>query len=578
MKPTEHVAPGENWFCYWRTSASLWEAKLGALQVVGAPIVIPLYWGLHSETGESFDFGETRPEADLARLHRSLQKIGADSIWLLPLTPAPFMPNGGLPAGLARHPAHDVNGMTQAFLDGDGTIHKLHSFYDPRVYQAYRKWCWQLGQVLTQRSVAVPMKGLRSYWVGASSAHSYLEDHSATFRAGFVRYLKQQNLPVRTNDEGVELPQLKRDEERTHVARYRKLIADLYGQTAAESLGGHWIGEQSVAFVGGAPQDIFARSSELWPHQVELMQDLWTAMDWNLLPSSALLAPANKTGVLAKFLKEHLSAAYLRQAFQQSMAEDTLVGHFTPLVFLEILWEDERALEAPEYLAELGLLPHLNREFRACWRWKGRFEINSESEEGSARLKVCFAAQLDRTRFQDMLRAFLNGQRIILDVAGLAPELAKKLQLFLTENALPIQEINFLTPVKLVRLGEGLLLLFDGRTLTQHPAPKKLAFWEHVTRYLNLRHLVVKTDDELFYCWKTRLSSAHELNYDEVRRISFYNPLPRSVRCHLSSSKQFAFLKVVDALKGQAKSTPMGIDVELQPQGSLSLDFGHFEG
>lgn len=579
IKETENVFPGENWFCYWRTSAALWESKLTSLNAHGTPIFIPIYWGFHTDNAETFDFGEQKPEADLGRLHKAIQKAGCDAIWLMPLTPVPFMPNGGLPSFIARHPSHDINGMTQAFLDTDGSINKIHSYYDPRVYQAFRKWAWQLGQTLTQKSVAAPIKGLRAYWVDQLAAHSYLEDHSPTFQAGLTRYLKQQKLAVRMNDDGIEVPHLAPAEEKIHTARYRKLIADLYSQTASESLAGHWIGEQDYAFLGGAPQDIFPRSSEVWNHQTELMQDLWTQLEWNLLPSSVLLPTRSKKGVISKFLKDHLTPSYLRQALQYQVAEEEEVGNFSPLVFFDFFWDDDLAQDAPNRLNDIGLLPHVDKEFHGCWRWRGRFNYERETDEGHIeRLKFFFGSQMDRTRFQQVLRLFLNGQRIILDRAGLEPVLEKKLQIFITENELKTQDIHFLTQITLIRLGDGMLMIYDSRALAEHPIAKKISFWEHVTKYLNLKHLMLKGENTSFYTWKTRTTGSYELNYNEVRRLSIYNPTPHRIRCQVPGSKLFAFLKVVDPIHAQAKSTPMGVEIEVMTQGSISLDFGHFEG
>ena len=68
LKEYDTVFPGENWFYFWRTSPSLWESKLREFS--GAqPILVPIYWGLHSEQPEKFDFGTYKPETDLKRLY-----------------------------------------------------------------------------------------------------------------------------------------------------------------------------------------------------------------------------------------------------------------------------------------------------------------------------------------------------------------------------------------------------------------------------------------------------------------------------------------------------------------------------
>lgn len=579
LRESEAVFPGENWFCYWRTSASLWESKLQQITTQGAPLFVPLYWGFHSENGEVFDFGQQKPEADLARLCKVIENSGHEAIWLLPMTPAPLQPNGGLPALIARNPSQDQHGMTQAYLDSDGGVHKMHSFYDPRVYQAYRKWTWNLGKFLSDQNISVPIKGLRSFWVDSQTAHSYLEDYSPTFVAGFVRFLKSNKMSTRINDDGIEVPAISSSDSRVQMSRYRKLIADLYSQTAAESLANYWSGDQDYGFLGGAPQDIFARSSDIWPHHLELMQDVWTQMDWNLLPSSVLVAHKNKKGPLARFLKDYLTPSFVRSTLQHHISSESESGHFTPLVFFDIFWDDDFALEASENLNDLGLLPHMKREYRGCWRWRGRFDFQRELEEDSTqRLKFFFGHQMDKSRFQQMLKLFMNGHKIVLDRSGLEPLFEKKLQLFITENELAVQDINFLTKITMIRLGDGMLMLHDGNQLKEQQATKKQTFWDHVTKYLQVRHLTVNGDEPMFFTWRTRATNSFELNYDEVRRLSIYNPTIERLRFQVPSSKQFAFLKLVDPEKAQIKSSPMGIEIEVMAGGSVSLDFGHFEG
>ena len=62
-----HVLPDENWFYYWRTSASLWEGILDENPSLDE-IWILVNWGGHFSTIDKIDFGETRPELDFFRL------------------------------------------------------------------------------------------------------------------------------------------------------------------------------------------------------------------------------------------------------------------------------------------------------------------------------------------------------------------------------------------------------------------------------------------------------------------------------------------------------------------------------
>ncbi len=97
LREYDTVFPGENWFFYWRTSPSLWETKLREYQGPH-PIFVPVYWGLHSENPDQYDFGNYRPETDIARLFKIAKDVGRELSIVIPTTPTPFLANGGLPS------------------------------------------------------------------------------------------------------------------------------------------------------------------------------------------------------------------------------------------------------------------------------------------------------------------------------------------------------------------------------------------------------------------------------------------------------------------------------------------------
>src|SRR5690606_3101872 len=106
---------------------------------------------------------------------------------------------------------------------------------------------------------------------------------------------------------------------------------------------------------------------------------------------------------------------------------------------------------------------------------------------------------------------------------------------------------------------------------------KKIGFWETLLNYVELKHLDVETDEGVHFLWKSRLSNTLELAYQEIRRVSFYNSSSYKKKAHIHVKKNFAFLKVVDELNAHVKSTPLGVEIELYPNGSVSLDYGFYE-
>jgi hypothetical protein len=196
-------------------------------------------------------------------------------------------------------------------------------------------------------------------------------------------------------------------------------------------------------------------------------------------------------------------------------------------------------------------------------------------ERHEHKIKIFHGADLDRTKFAQMLKLFLMGQKVLLDVASLPEGLEKKLQIFLLENSIKTQSVNFMTSTQLCELGDGLLILIDGQKLIENSAREK--FWKNIFTYLKLQQPEVHLSSDVFCLWRIRGTTDHELSYLDVRRVNFYNPTSYKKAVTIKNQKHFAFMKMIDPIRAQAKSTPDGVEVELLPNGKIALDFGHYE-
>lgn len=154
----DSVFPGENWFFYWKTAASLWRIKLQ--EFPGTRIIVPLNWSFHSETGDNFDFDEHRPETNLLKLVSIAKEVGKSVVFFLPVTPAPFLPNGGLPHFLARGMALNREGMAYGVIDNDDNLIKIYSFFDPRVFEGFNRFVRSLGKYFLDNGINVDVWGL----------------------------------------------------------------------------------------------------------------------------------------------------------------------------------------------------------------------------------------------------------------------------------------------------------------------------------------------------------------------------------------------------------------------------------
>ncbi len=570
QKPHHDSAfPGENWFFYWKTSASLWESKIRDYDGIN-PIFAPINWSFHSIDTEKYDFGSNKPETDLKRLYELTTKYGKEIVFLLPLTPVPFLPNGGVPAHLARVPSISKEKIAYAIIDSEQQIHKLFSFYDPKIYQSFRKFVWNIGQFFSQEKIAASICPMRSGFIKNGQFNSYMDDTSSCFEEGLSRFLKQKQ--IQNKDIELEV-----DEEQ-HKQEFQELINELYYQSAQECIADRLEGEiVDFAFLGGKPDDIFVRFSESLEYEGRYFTPLFESIGLNLIPSVTLLPNNIKEGILARSTNDFVTSNFVKAKLDKSIFEDDFLANFSPLTLFVINLSSFDPQSSQNRWQELGLTSFLSNNYR--WTHNYLQKIGFCEDEDQLERKIFFfdSKDLSEKSFSTVLQLFMNGAKICLNISGLTDQLSKRLELFLSENSIDLEKINFISQISNAKLGEGNLTLFNGDEIKKLSISKRISFWNNIISYFSIKHLQVKTDDDVFFFWKMRSPKTNELNFEEIRRICLYNPTSYKKKAQVTSHKNFAFLKYVNDDKTKVKSAPVGVDVELLPGGTVSLDFGFFE-
>jgi len=554
------VRPGEQWFCYWKTSASLWESRI--IQSPAHEILfIPLYWGFHAEGPSQWDFGNLHPERDLSRLVNLLTQHSRKFCWLLPITPAPFLPNGGVPVAAARTLSISQDGVHLAALDQEDKLHKMYSFFEPKVYAAFLDFLSAFGHFLGKNKIKAPLWGASFQFMEGDKIISYLDDYSLAFEQGFSRYLKQ------SYKEGVDLSDP--SEEERLKKNFIREVEVLFKSSVETALSPFWQGVQSIVMLGGSPRETIERSLSSGRSPIMTIKDLFVNYTHNRLISSALLRPIDKGEMLPQILKEHLGAEEIERRYHYQMVSGELNEEWRPFRLLDI-FENGRSR-----FKNSGLFTFLEENYR--WMYGIHSELNFQSDwidEHQQTIKFFHAENMDRTRFSQMLKLFMMGQRIVFDRSGLHPDLDKRLEIFYLENNLKSQTVNFMTTTNICELGEGKFITYEGEKLQM---PKALEFWSHLFKYFNLNHLESKADKDVYSLWRIRGTTPHELNYLDVRRANFYNPTSYKRQVLIQTKGSFAFMKMIDPSRAKATSVPHGVEIELLPNGRIALDFGHYE-
>ncbi|WP_127714869.1 hypothetical protein [Halobacteriovorax sp. HLS] len=566
VRDADAVFPGENWFLYWKTSSSLWKTKLEEFSASGK-ILIPINWSFHSDTGDSYDFADTKPETDLKKLFSISQEIGKEIIFLVPLTPVPFLANGGVPHLLARSISLNSEGMAYGLIDSEDNIHKLFSFYDSRVFQAYSKFCTVLGRYISEQGITSDVYGYRCGRLEGKEFISYLDDHSQTFEQAFSRFLQARSTNNTEEFSGIESI----EEEKLVKEEFQQTISSLYEQSLSSGVSSNWEGVLDFSFLGGSSRDLLNRMSAN-DHTSDYSHDLSEIMRRGFTPSSILLPQRKKKGVLGRQLQE-MGETCIQEKLNEGEVYSSGSVQFGILNIFNIF----SSMDDKNYWDDLGLIKQLDEEYYNCFAYKSLTSFKWSYLE-SSELNYYFVRgeELDDSDFRTILKIFMNGGKVILDNTGLSDPLSRRLESFLLENNLEVEKVNFLTEVTYTQLGEGKLVIFNGEKLLKRSLQDRVKFWSKLVSTFEIQHIDVESDDIVEYFWRTRASGASELNYEEIRRISIYNPTSYKKKFKLKFEKNFALLKIIDEVNANITTIQHEINGDLLPDGSVSIDFGVF--
>lgn len=568
------VFPGENWFLYWKTSASLWQAKIQEYSDSNR-IVVPINWAFHTETGDSYNFAQERPETDLKKLVDAAKSVGKEITFVVPIAPAPFLPNGGLPSILARTLSLGPSGMVYGSLDGENHLNKIYSFFDTRVYQSFCKFVAALGEYFTESGIDSDIWGASFGMMqdpDAANRGEYSDfffDRSRVFEQGFARYLQ-----AKKSEAGEEAQLNGSIDEEAQKLEFHSTIQDLYLQEAMEALSGNWEGSLKFAFLGSNSESFFKRLSgneDTLSYSKQVMQ----AMVRDVVPSSILIPHRSKKGVLGKQLNDLIANSFLETKLRQDYYDDDSHITYAPLRFFEVYDYNPQLDHTHASWENLGLLQYFSRNYR--WCYSQNIDTKIAFDEGaSLEQKIHFfhGERMNRKAFNTLLKIFMSGGKVILNRSGLKMEYLKKLESFFLENSLRVEKVNFHTVIHNIVLGDGRLIILEGDKLQPLEAGTKLTFWKKLLDTFALKHLQVSTTEGVDYFWRTRTSSPSELNYEEIRRASFYNPTSYKQKIHIKMAKNFALMKVLDENNVSIQSSPQEQVIEMLPGGVISMDFG----
>lgn len=563
----DNIFPGENWFFYWKTASSLWEEKLATTDDFDS-IVIPLNWGFHSETGDKFDFGQDKPEANLVKLVEIIQKLNKKVSFLIPVGPAPYLANGGIPYLLAKEPSF-YHQQVWLSLDGEKQMHKMFSFYEPKVFKGFQKFITTFKNYLVEQKLQVSVLGFSPFFAHASKIISYFEDSSPSYEQAFKRFLEGQG------NKQITLKSI--DEERIVHTEFRRNLKDLYEESFKEIIGEYWDGKLNICFLGGSPHNFVNRSFGK-EDELGYFKDMLQVCALNMLPSTVLLGQERSE------LLQDVSKSYFVDILASEKINENFYEDDTPLIFSRL------------NLFSLFIQP--GQHFQAIWqksysplhlleqRYQGTYLFlehtkekyqNVINDERNRSIHFFLAQYFDLDIFHSIIKLFMHGKQIIIDINNISETFARKLEAFFIENKLEVQKVNFHTIVRSVSLGDGQIILYSSQPLEVLDRKSINDFWQKILSLFTFKHPEVTGDNGVIEYWLERSPLNSELNFESIRRVTLCNVVSYKQKATIKFPKSFLVLKIVDEQNAKVKIDNGVLDIAFSSKGSVSIEFGFID-
>ncbi len=558
------------WFFYWRSSPHLWKQQLLDLR---SPIVlIPIHWAAHcrlqAQEQSAHQLLATRTqthlpsyyfqrENDLAHLAQLADSLGIQLIFFLPLSPMPFLAAGGLPAHLAKTPLCNQQGTEMVCFEQQGQMIHLYSFFDRQVYQEYCRFLSELKLHLQQQDLKVDLYGLESVYRDSSMREvSTLQDYSECFWHHYRKQLKKH-------------PQLTTDQA-------QEQLRELYLQTAKELLADDWKG----SFKGICPlidsHQVITQGFKQSVDQHRIFDDLFYAVQNQCVFIPLNLNSKNQNHACQKAMWQQAGISYLQEIFDESCFEKQEKS-YVPLHLIQFFAE-KNCPHVLQWAQQIGIYSFLENQKSGGWGSSQSIDWD-QLQTGQAPLYFCQGRTLDDKMYQKLMKAFLNGAKIIVDWSQIDERYSKKWHWFLVENNLKTTQLSYHLDLEILQMGEGRVILFNSQDLAKEKISEQnlQQFWQRIFHYNETYQLKLETEQGLEFFWLTRASSVDELSFMEMRRLYLYNPTHYQLKASLKLQKQFALVKVLDQTQAKVQSqVGGGIHLDLAPGASLALDLGRY--
>jgi hypothetical protein len=569
---------GENWFCYWKASATLWQTKLE--QYRGAsPLLVPFLWSHHVSRVQNvgaptsktvIDFGQKRQDTNINEIFHLVQQMGLEAVLVIPLGPLPFVSAGGIPSWLCEAVTQDEQRLNKVAVDEQGRIHKSYSFYSPRVFREYINTLSICADLLRTKGIPVRVFSMNSFYEDPVSHNikPFFEDHSSVAEQAFARYFASLK-EVQSSEPDIKSP--KATPEQWQV--FHEQMKKLYLTSIQEIFAGFYQGEMNVLF-GGASSWQPLSSMSLATQPTVVLDTMKKAWQNSMIPS--FVTSSQNQQEIQKVFQSTCPHDWIKD-FIISANNQIAQTHYVPLHLMKVVGQQS-------VLDGAGLSKILNHHYHGTW---GALSSLSNEEldswEDPKTLFIFDSFKVDEKEshshqdvfFNFLIKMVMRGHQIAINREALTENQMRLFEQFVVQNQLMKIFVGHYCPLEFVSIGfAGKLCLFNASEVQQSTKDLQQAFWKQILRLFNVEFVPWLLDEPLEALWMVRASSVGDLYYEQIRRVVLRNKSFDEKVFTFPKDKKHILVKIVDPTGVEVITKPNALELRFSSLGHVVLDFG----
>ena len=214
-----------------------------------------------------------------------------------------------------------------------------------------------------------------------------------------------------------------------------------------------------------------------------------------------------------------------------------------------------------------GLYKNLNRFFNQNYSKTARElpSVTDYDDESSDRVMMAPLCTFTLRDVQKVVYFFHQGEKLLLDTFQAPPEILSEIDTLSLNPEVKKQKISLDVDLTIYQKNNGVLLLWSSDEVRQKSEVLREDIWQSIFEALNLKNMSIQDEDVISF-WRSRYPRSGELEYDEIRRVHFYNPTGMEKEIVAIVPQDFYLIKTLDCVKGSLEKLASKLIIKIRPQ------------